>query len=224
MKKTKQLDRIILFEIGMIIALLITLWFLNLKYENKVSVDFQMDSAYLDSPFIMGAIIEEPVKQEQKQEQQAVILPFMDNSIIKQVDDLFKLKDEPIKMKMPPTKGPIKLLPIGSNKSSKIDTFVNVMPQFPGGETALASFIQENYHITDRMYEHAQEVQLIVRFVVRKNGEVTDVKVVNCDVPYVGAEQEALKLFSRMPNWIPGHNGEDNLNVFLQIPIRISIY
>lgn len=222
MKRTKQLDRVILFEIGVIIALLLVHWVLNMKYQNKAYVNTSIDSAYIDSPFILGPISDPPKKIEQ--EQRAVTIPFDPSALLKQVDDLFKLKEPKLHLKNAPARGPIGYLPLQKVQSFKVDTFVSEMPQFPGGEEALAKFIQKKFSFTDRMYDHGGEIMVVVRFVVRDDGEVSDIKVVKCSVPYVGAEVETERLFKSMPRWIPGNNGKENVNVFLQLPLRITVY
>jgi len=223
MKRTKQLDRVILFEIGLIIALLLVNWVLNMKYHKLVLGESEIDSAYIDSPFVLGPLID-PAPPVQKKQQQAMTIPFDPRAVLKQVDDLFKMQEPKLQLKKIPTQGPIGYLPIQKNQSFKVDTFVSEMPQYPGGETELAKFIQTKFQFTDRMYDHGGEILVVVRFVVKSDGQVSDIKVVKCSVPYVGAEVETERLCKRMPKWIPGNNGKEAVNVFLQIPLRITVY
>ncbi len=61
------------------------------------------------------------------------------------------------------------------------------------------------------------EEKVFLYFVVRKNGEVTDLKVLfgnNKD-----CNREALRIAKTMPAWIPGRNNGKNVSVELVEPI-----
>ncbi|MFY0644095.1 MAG: energy transducer TonB [Bacteroidia bacterium] len=222
-QQVKGPDRVILFEIGIIVALLFTNWFINLEYQTDFAFENPPEQNWADSPFVLGPI-EDPIPIDE-QEQESSIIPFDVSSLVKVVDDLFKIKEKKL---VPPRKikTPIGFLPIktGRGQSHKIDSFVEQMPQFPGGEKALASFVQTNYEFTSYMFEHAETVQVVVRFIVDENGKVTDPQVVSCSFSGLGAEQEAINLLMKMPNWIPGEQMGRKVKVRMQLPLRLQVY
>lgn len=219
---TKQPDRIILFEIGVIVALLLINWLMNLAYMPHHFEEVYDPIPIMDSAFIYEPYIEKI--QEKQHQQQASIIPFNPISSIKLIDNFLKFDEFQSKDPAKP-KGPMKLISFKTTgQSSKIDSFAAVMPQFPGGDIALSRFIQSEFKFNDRMFDMASNIHLVVSFVVRKDGKITDIEVLNCDVPYVGAEQEAIILCEKMPNWIPGSNGIYPVNVRLILPLTIQIY
>ena len=223
LQKAKGPDRVILFEVGIILALLLTNWFINLEYRSDFQGEVDLKPDWIDSPFVLGPIEDEV--QETQEEQKASFIPFEVSSLINVVDDLFKTEKKKL---APPKKikAPIGFLPInkGGKKSHKVDSFVEQMPQFPGGEKALALFVQSNFHFTSYMYEHAETVLVVVRFIVDEEGKVTDPEVVSCSFSGLGAEQEAINLLAKMPHWIPGEQMGRRVKVRMQLPLRLQVY
>jgi len=79
------------------------------------------------------------------------------------------------------------------------------MPQFPGGMTALYAFIQENLKWSST--RTCVEGKVFVMFVVDVDGSIENLEIAKG----IGDEFDnaALKVFERMPNWIPGKiNGQ----------------
>lgn len=221
--KPKQIDRVILFEIGVILALLMINWVMNMEYRSSFDVIGDSTEKEWDSLIVLPP---EPQIEQEKTQQKAAFIPFNPISVIKQVDDLFKVNDiSKIDIK-PKAPGPIKNIPFISRASSsaKIDSFAAVMPQYPGGHEALSKFIQDRFNFTDRMYDYGGSVRVIVQFVVRKDGEVTDIEVLNCSVPHLGIQQEAVILCNKMPKWIPGNDGNQPVNVRMILPLTIQVY
>ena len=78
-----------------------------------------------------------------------------------------------------------------------------VEPTFPGGQEALMRFIHTNITYPESAIELGVEGKVYVRFYVEKDGKVANVELlkgINCPA----IEQEALRVVSIMPNWIPG--------------------
>lgn len=68
-----------------------------------------------------------------------------------------------------------------------------------------------------------QNVQgrVIVTFVVRKNGEIVDAKVVKSVHPQLDAE--ALRIINGMPNWTPGMQNGKPVNVKFALPVSFKL-
>lgn len=80
--------------------------------------------------------------------------------------------------------------------------FVEDKPQFPGGGTALLSYINENRRYPAEAYARGVEGRVTCSFVINTDGRVSDITVLR------GVEQtlnkEAMRILSRMPAWSPG--------------------
>ena len=72
------------------------------------------------------------------------------------------------------------------------------MPQFPGGEDSLWSFIVKTIEFPHHL--NTKEI-VFVAFKIETSGEPTNIKI------YKGenrlANEEVLRVFKKMPNWTP---------------------
>ncbi|MFT3827032.1 MAG: energy transducer TonB [Chitinophagaceae bacterium] len=99
----------------------------------------------------------------------------------------------------------------------KVVAIAEVMPQYPGGVEALRRFLAKNLRMPDGAVEDGQRVKIPTRFVVNKNGELTDVVLpgeVNEDL-----RKEILRVMHKMPRWIPGSQNGRTVAVYFSIPI-----
>lgn len=90
----------------------------------------------------------------------------------------------------------------------KIYDFVEVMPEFPGGMEELIGFLRANPRYPKEWEEQGFSGRVIVAFVVRRTGKITDARVVKSINTQL--DEEALRVINSMPRWTPGkHNGVD---------------
>lgn len=94
---------------------------------------------------------------------------------------------------------------------------VDQLPSFPGGKEALFLYIAENINTPISTAEHKIHGQVIVKFVVYKDGQVGDVGIMKSLDPL--ADAEAQRLVKAMPKWVPGKNKGENVNVEMGLPI-----
>ena len=103
----------------------------------------------------------------------------------------------------------------------QVFSFVEVMPEFPGGMDAMKTFISKNIQYPSDALEAAISGKVYVSFVVEKEGQISEVKVLRNLYPSL--DNEALRVVKSMPNWKPGmQNGKPvrvkyNLPVFFQL-------
>ena len=100
-------------------------------------------------------------------------------------------------------------------------TIVEEQPQFPGGNAALAKFLNENVKYPASAVEAKQQGRVILTFTVSKDGSISDVKVIRCVSPDLDAE--ALRVVGSMPKWTPGKVKGEPVNVRYVIPITFSL-
>ncbi|GAB6010554.1 TonB family protein [Viscerimonas tarda] len=90
---------------------------------------------------------------------------------------------------------------------------VEVMPQFPGGMPNLLRFINTSLiNFKGDIKESA-----LVRFVVKKDGSITDAKIMQGGSPELNAE--VLRVIGSMPKWIPGEQNGEPVDVYYTMPI-----
>ena len=94
---------------------------------------------------------------------------------------------------------------------------VEQMPSFPGGTQKLKEFIEENLRYPKELEETCIQGRVIVRFVVERNGKLSNVKVVKSVHPAL--DKEAIRIVKLMPRWIPGRQNGITVRVKCYIPI-----
>ena len=103
----------------------------------------------------------------------------------------------------------------------KTYTMVEQMPQFPGGDRELLSFIAKNLHYPTIAQEKGIQGKVFVRFVVSATGDVKDVKVMRSLDPY--CDKEAIRVIQSLPKWIPGRQNGRNVPVYYTVPITFKL-
>lgn len=98
---------------------------------------------------------------------------------------------------------------------------VEHMPSFPGESTALWKFILDNLELPPIDDLSFLGSQVVVQFVVERDGRITHAKIMKSIHPDIDAAY--LKLFSKMPNWIPGQQRGRPVRTQMNLPIRIHI-
>jgi hypothetical protein len=125
---------------------------------------------------------------------------------------------------------------------------VDVMPEFPGGDSLLRAFIAQNVIYPARAKETETEGKVFIQFVVNSEGKVVKVKNIATRVPerkenevgeivvvgysadylsdgkaYDELEKEAVRVISSLPDWGPGKNNGENVNVEFTVPINFHL-
>jgi protein TonB len=113
----------------------------------------------------------------------------------------------------------------GNPKNEKPDEEIFLiaeeMPEFPGGNISLKTFLAKNVEYPIIARENGIQGKVYVRFVIDKNGEVTHVEI------YRGVEtsldKEALRVVGLLPKWKPGKQGGKAVNVSYVVPINFEL-
>lgn len=100
-------------------------------------------------------------------------------------------------------------------------TMVEQMPQFPGGDKELLSYIAKTLRYPTIAQENGIQGRVIVRFVVSATGEVKDVKVMRSLDP--SCDKEAIRVIQSLPKWIPGKQNGRNVPVYYTVPITFKL-
>lgn len=96
-----------------------------------------------------------------------------------------------------------------------------VMPEFPGGTKALLSFIAENLKYPQKAIDEQTEGRVIVQFVIDKTGKVSSPEVIRGVTSEL--DQAALDIVSALPDWKPGEQDGQKVNVKYTLPVVFKL-
>jgi hypothetical protein len=126
---------------------------------------------------------------------------------------------------------------------TKVFSSVEQSASFHGGTKACMAFIEENLRIPELATTYGVKGRIITSFLVEKNGELSDIKVVrcrfSCDSTRLSqmsdAEQaqlkeqlsqqlseEAVRVVSIMPRWLPAKMNGEAMQQKYTLPIRFN--
>lgn len=111
----------------------------------------------------------------------------------------------------------------GNAKPVKIETFAEVMPEFPGGEKELYKFLINEVEIPERAKAQGINEKIYASFVVTATGDIADVKIVRGSRDSKELNEEVVNALLAMPQWKPGRSGNRNVPVRLTIPFSFEI-
>jgi periplasmic protein TonB len=98
----------------------------------------------------------------------------------------------------------------------------DVMPQYPGGESALDNYIQTSIQYPQQALNNDKEGTVFVKFAVDENGKVINATVLGHPLGY-GLDEEALRVVNDMPNWTPGKIKGKPVKVYYTLPIAYAL-
>ncbi len=96
------------------------------------------------------------------------------------------------------------------------------MPDFPGGMSAMNSFIANNIKLPDSEKLKGVHGYVNVTFVIDENGNVGEVKVAKNTTNSSRAAAEAIRVVKSMPKWTPGKQGGKFVKVSYYLPVKFT--
>ncbi len=106
-------------------------------------------------------------------------------------------------------------------KDEQVLTFAEKMPEYPRGTEAMYEYLANSVEYPQRMRKKGLEAKVVATFVVDKEGNIKDIRIVN-KVPKEFAD-ETIRVIKGMPRWIPGSNKGKNVSVRYTLPIRFQL-
>lgn len=98
---------------------------------------------------------------------------------------------------------------------------VETYPEFPGGMTAWAKFIQRNLRYPYAAQDNGAQGKVYLSFVVEKDGSITDVQVLR-GIGY-GCDEEAVRVIKKSPKWKAGLQNNQTVRVRYSMPIAYTL-
>ena len=105
-------------------------------------------------------------------------------------------------------------------KDGEVFYIVEDMPRFPGGNTALKTYIYSNLEYPEKAKSQGIEGEAKVRFLVNNKGKAEKAEVLSSS--YEGFDAPALKVINEMPDWTPGKQRGKPVQVWYVISIKFS--
>ena len=118
----------------------------------------------------------------------------------------------------PPIDVPIVARPVEDNT---IKIFVEQVPEFPDGATAMFKWLSDNVKYPPIARENGIEGTVYVGFVVWKDGTIQNVQVKRGIGG--GCNEESLRVVNAMPTWKPGRQNGKAVNVAFTLPIKFKL-
>lgn len=103
----------------------------------------------------------------------------------------------------------------------KVFTAVEQMPEFPGGQSALMKYLSSNIRYPQMALANDIQGRVVVKFVVEKDGSVSDVQVVRGVDKDL--DKEAVRVVKSMPKWQPGKNNGQAVRCYFNLPVTFKI-
>lgn len=98
---------------------------------------------------------------------------------------------------------------------------VEQMPLFPGGESALMKYVSSHINYPSMAAENSIQGKVIVKFIVEKDGSISDIKVarsVDKDL-----DKEAVRVVSSLPKFTPGRQNGQAVRVWYTLPVTFKL-
>lgn len=95
------------------------------------------------------------------------------------------------------------------------------MPEFKGGDQGLMRFLSSKVAYPYEAQRQGIEGRVILQFVVKKNGIISDIRVVRKVNYYL--DKEAIRVVQSMPKWNPGLIENEPVNVSFTLPINFKL-
>lgn len=95
--------------------------------------------------------------------------------------------------------------------------YVDVQPQFPGGERGLVNFINKTREYPYEAYEAGVEGRVLCGFIINVDGSVSNITVLRGSNDLLN--REAVRVISEMPKWKAGKMGDKSVPVMYLLPI-----
>lgn len=97
------------------------------------------------------------------------------------------------------------------------------MPEFPGGQAALANFINKNVTYPQSAVDSGRTGTIHISFIVDEQGKVLHPQISNGTQLGDGLTDETLTAFNKMPLWTPGMVNGKKVKTRLVLPVTFEL-
>ena len=108
-----------------------------------------------------------------------------------------------------------------TKKNNMVYDVVEVMPQFPGGQTAMLQYMMKNIKYPKQAMKEGIQGRVTVSFIVEKDGRVSNVRLLRSVQPLL--DKEAIRVVKSMPKWSPGKQKGKPVRVRFNLPVMFKL-
>lgn len=108
-----------------------------------------------------------------------------------------------------------------TKKNNMVFDVVEVMPQFPGGQTAMLQYMMKNIKYPKQAMKEGIQGRVTVSFIVEKDGRVSNVRLLRSVQPLL--DKEAIRVVKSMPKWSPGKQKGKPVRVRFNLPVMFKL-
>ena len=154
-------------------------------------------------------------------EQVAEVLNVVEDDVEVENTDLLSSEDNQAEAQTQTYVPPVVKVEEEEESSQQIFMVVEEMPEFPGGQAALMSFIAKSIKYPVVAQENGIQGRVTCSFVVNKDGSIVDAEVIRGIDPSL--DKEALRVINTMPKWKPGKQRGKPVRVKFTVPINFRL-
>lgn len=111
---------------------------------------------------------------------------------------------------------------IAEDREDEVFTFVETMPEFPGGgQAAFLKYLSKNIKYPAMAKDAGVEGVVYVKFVIEINGSIGEITVIRGVSGSL--DKEAKRVIQDMPAWSPGVQNGRKVRVSFTVPIRFRL-
>ncbi len=221
-KKSPKADleskRFLFTQIGLIIALTISL--LAFEWKSYEKVEFDLESQEIeDIQEELMPVTEQKTKPKlPPPPKQVTVINLVEDD--EEIDDDFEFDadadlDTEIEEFVP--------IEMADEEIDEETIFVvyEKSPMFPGGPSAMNKFLAKNIEYPTMARESGIQGTVYLSFVVEIDGSITDVKAVRGIGG--GCNEEAVRVVKKMPKWTPGEQRGRAVRVQFSLPVKFIL-
>ncbi|HNP33548.1 MAG TPA: energy transducer TonB [Flavobacterium sp.] len=95
------------------------------------------------------------------------------------------------------------------------------LPEYPGGIKRFYEYVGNNFEKPD-VDEHLSSMNVIMSFVIEKDGSMTEIKVLRSSDKSI--EREAIRVLKSLRiKWAPGYKDGEKVRVLYTLPIKVAL-
>jgi periplasmic protein TonB len=107
------------------------------------------------------------------------------------------------------------------DEKMEISARVDVLPEFPGGQSALSKFISENMKYPPEAIESQISGTVMVFFEVDTTGKISNIKILESAGRLL--DREAIRVVKLLPNFIPAMYKYKPVSSYFRLPLTFGL-
>lgn len=107
------------------------------------------------------------------------------------------------------------------NPDDEVFIVSEISPEYPGGQSELMKFIQQNLRYPDMARENEIHGTVYASFIIEKSGRVNDVKIIRGIGG--GCDEETWRFLKNMPAWKSGMQNGKPVRCSMVLPIKFDL-